>query len=792
MTTAPAQQAADPHAALERTFGYTTFRPLQEEVVSAVLAGRDTFVLLPTGGGKSLCYQLPALLSEGVTVVVSPLIALMQDQVDQLDALGVPATFINSTLTPGEASRRMDATRRGLYKLVYVAPERLVTSGFLTLLDNSRVARFAIDEAHCISEWGHDFRPEYRTLSQLRQRYPDVPMIALTATATRRVQADILRQLALREPATFRGSFNRANLFYEVQPKRDASKQLREFLRARRDQSGIIYCFSRRRTEELAERLRADGFKATAYHAGLEGDERERRQRAFIRDDVQIMVATIAFGMGIDKPDVRFVIHYDLPKSLEGYYQESGRAGRDGEPAHCLLFFGRGDLAQHARFIDEKPPAEREAAKRQLAQMAAWAGNAVCRRQALLAYFDEALDAAPGRCCDVCDGGGAAIEQRDYTAEARKLLGTVRRSGERFGAAHIVEVLRGTASEKVLKFGHDRLPAYGWGAAISARAWRHIVDELAREGYLLVDADHYNALKLTDRGYAVLKEGIEVLLAAPPSSLKRERAAPAFADLAERDVELFESLRGLRKKIADERAVPPYVVFSDRSLRQMAADRPTSLAAFKQVNGVGEHKAAEFGPAFLLAIRAHETAAEPVSSAQAPSTAGGAESHRDEKRATARRSSGSGGQSVGAAYTRLLAAVFPEDATRRIADWEAKDTGQARPAVDAEGEALSAALGATAARTLQLHRRGLGLQAIADQRALAPSTIVGHLVRAHAAGEVIDLDLLVPTDKQSVIRAALAEAVDNRIVPVLEQLGDGYTYDEIRLVRDMGGASSAN
>ncbi len=389
-------------ACLKATFGYTSFRPLQEDIVRSILAGRDVFVLMPTGGGKSLCYQLPALLLDGMTVVVSPLIALMKDQVDSLEALGVSATYVNSSLDASEIGRRQAAVARGEVKLLYVAPERLMMPGFLRLLAATGVAFFAIDEAHCISEWGHDFRPEYRELARLRALFPGTALGAFTATATTRVQADIRAQLGLQSAASFRGSFNRPNLFYEVRPKHDAYGQLVRYLRGRDRSSGIVYCQSRARTEQLAAQLSADGFAAVAYHAGLESEERRGRQDAFIKDDVQIVVATIAFGMGIDKPDVRFVVHYDLPKNLEGFYQESGRAGRDGEPADCILFYGPGDAVKHRHFIDEKPSAiERQVALRQLRQMDEWAAGTTCRRRALLAYFDESFDGQAGPCCDV-------------------------------------------------------------------------------------------------------------------------------------------------------------------------------------------------------------------------------------------------------------------------------------------------------------------------------------------------------------------------------------------------------
>src|SRR5579885_922395 len=593
---------------LRSTFGYGAFRPLQEEIVGAVLAGRDTFVLMPTGGGKSLCYQLPALILDGITVVVSPLIALMQDQVDQLTALGVPATFINSTLDPGEMDLRRQAVARGDVKLLYVAPERFASPGFLSLLGKTGVTRFAIDEAHCISEWGHDFRPDYRELKRLRQLFPDTPFAAFTATATARVQQDIVAQLGLKNAAQFHASFNRANLFYDVRPKKNAYEQLRRYLRGRRRDSGIIYCQSRDGTERLADRLRADGFSATAYHAGLEPDERRERQDAFIRDDVRIIVATIAFGMGIDKPDVRFVVHYDLPRNLEGYYQESGRAGRDGDPADCILFYSYGDVTKLMRFIDEKPPAERRVAVQQLRQMANWASDPVCRRRALLAYFDEQFAGQEAPCCDVCRDGLADVEPVDCTIEARMLFAAARQTGERFGATHLINVLRGTPDERIVRWGHDQLKTWGVGAERSVAEWQQIVRELVREGYLRVDEQAYNAIRVTEQGDAVRTNKLTVLLRPAPERLAAagSRGTAASEEPAGPvDEALFESLRGVRRRLATEQAVPPYVIFADRTLRELAARKPASREALFQISGIGEHKADEYGALFLRAIAEH-------------------------------------------------------------------------------------------------------------------------------------------------------------------------------------------
>ena len=442
-------------------FGFSSFLPHQRQIVDSFLQGRDVLALMPTGGGKSLCYQLPALLLDGTAIVVSPLIALMKDQVDALLELGVSATFINSSIDRTEANQRARMLARGDLKLVYVAPERLMLPAFLRLLRNAHISMFAIDEAHCISEWGHDFRPVYRELRSLRPSFPTVPFGAFTATATTRVKSDIEAQLSLKNPARFVGSFNRPNLYYEVRPKVNPYDDLLEYVKARPNSSGIVYCLSRAGTEDLARRLRADGIVVAAYHAGLERKERSGRQDSFVKDDVQVIVATIAFGMGIDKPDVRFVIHYDLPKTLENYYQESGRAGRDGEPSDCILFYSQGDVAKQRYFIAQiSSIEERTVALTQLRQMIDWAEASRCRRVALLNYFAEASQPQSAPCCDVC---GSPPPFKDMTDAVMRFLEAVRQTSERYGRAHVVDVLRGSRGRRVLSLGHERLPAHGGG-----------------------------------------------------------------------------------------------------------------------------------------------------------------------------------------------------------------------------------------------------------------------------------------------------------------------------------------
>src|SRR5579859_1566713 len=608
MQTTKARQA-DVLARLRSTFGFHSFRPIQGDVVEAILRGQDVFVLLPTGGGKSLCYQLPALLLDGLTVVVSPLIALMKDQVDALEAMGVAATFINSSLDPSEIGRRQGAVARGDVKLLYVAPERLMTAGFLRLLANIPVSLIAIDEAHCISEWGHDFRPEYRELRRVRASFPTAAVAAFTATATRRVQADIIAQLGLSKAACFRGSFNRANLYYDVRPKRGSYDQLIAFLQTRANESGIIYCSSRDSTDTLAAKLTASGYRARSYHAGLDPDERRRRQEAFIKDDTRIIVATIAFGMGIDKPDVRYVVHWDLPKNLEGYYQESGRAGRDGEPSDCILFFSAGDAIKQRRFAQEKlTAAERRVALDQLQQMVDWADGLTCRRKALLAYFDEPFDGQTERCCDVCSRPRELV---DSTLPARQFLSAVRRTGERFGVSYVIDVLRGSRAERILANRHDQLPTYGIGRDRSKEDWQHLARELARAGYTRLSADEYKVVSITEPGLRVLFQDEPVELTAPVATgpvaaASANRGAVAAPTVASNDrADLFDRLRVARKKLADERRVPPYVICHDPALRGMVASLPRNRGELLRISGIGEHTADTAGGIFLDVIAAY-------------------------------------------------------------------------------------------------------------------------------------------------------------------------------------------
>jgi ATP-dependent DNA helicase RecQ len=611
-------------AALHRIFGFEAFRPGQEAVVRDVLAGKDVLALMPTGGGKSLCFQLPAVLEAGLSIVVSPLIALMQDQVRLLEDNGVTATFINSTLRADEIRRRLSAAMQGEYKLIYLAPERLLLTDFLEgplqrLSVDPGISAFVIDEAHCVSEWGHDFRPEYRQLSTLRRRYPQIPLLAFTATATARVRADIATQLALRNPAMHLSSFNRPNLFYRVQPKSKGS-YADLLARARAGGAGIVYCLSRRRVEELASQLQGDGIAALPYHAGLDAAVRRGNQDAFIRDDAQVMVATIAFGMGINKPDVRWVSHYDLPRSLEGYYQESGRAGRDGDPAECTLYFGLADIRTAEFLIQQKVDpetgdpleSEQRIARQQLRQVLSYAESTECRRAIQLRYFDETFQGPCGACDNCCEPRA----ERDCTVESKQFLSCIARlaqRGERFGAAHIIDILRGSRSERIVSRGHDTLSVHGIGAKWRVQEWRELIRALRHQGLVVETQDGYPVLSLNAASWEVLRDQrtVQISEALPRAASKTGSASsPAVPSPAGTPggSELFETLRALRKRLADAQGMPPYVIFHDATLREIAQRRPVTLGQFAGIRGVGEAKLARYGEDFVAVVRGHSAA----------------------------------------------------------------------------------------------------------------------------------------------------------------------------------------
>jgi len=641
--TGPAAAAPSPARALLRdVFGFAEYRPHQEDVVEHLIAGGDAFVLMPTGGGKSLCYQLPALVRPGTGIVVSPLISLMKDQVDALRAAGVRAAAYNSSLEADEARGVLRALHAGELDLLYVAPETLMTEAFLERLrglgepdlddDGSPagtpgIALFAIDEAHCVSQWGHDFRREYVQLGQLRGLFPGVPILACTATADPETRDDVRMRLGLSDAPVFITGFDRPNIRYTVVEKREPLHQLQQFLAGHGGESGIVYCLSRRRTEEVAEKLQAHGVPAAAYHAGLPPEERRRVQDAFAADDVQVVVATVAFGMGIDKSNVRFVVHYDLPKTVESYYQETGRSGRDGLPAEALLLFGLGDAAVVRSLVEgggragnggdefERDPERVRIELHKLNAMVGYADGLTCRREALLGYFGESYPAPCGN-CDICL---EPPETFDATEQAQMALSCVYRLWERdgfgYGVGYVIDVLRGSENEKILTRGHDALSTYGIGAEHSRDHWQSLIRQLIHRGYLVQDIARYSALRLTEAARPLLRGEQTLVLAVPrtrvPTKKQRVRAAREgrAAELAGMpvDEELYEALRRLRKELADEQNVPAYVVFSDAALAEMAARRPATYSELLEVNGVGKTKLERYGDAFLAVVAEHSS-----------------------------------------------------------------------------------------------------------------------------------------------------------------------------------------
>ena len=596
---------------LQHTFGHAAFRGEQAAIVGHVAAGNDALVLMPTGGGKSLCYQIPALLREGCGIVVSPLIALMQDQVEALRQLGVRAEYLNSTLDAQTSARIEGELLAGEIDLLYVAPERLLTPRFLSLLERAPIALFAIDEAHCVSQWGHDFRREYRELTLLHERWPDIPRIALTATADPPTQREIGERLQLEGARWFVSSFDRPNIRYTVVHKDNSARQLRDFLAAHKGEAGIVYCLSRRKVEKTAAQLVELGFDALPYHAGLDAGTRAVHQRRFLHEDGVVIVATIAFGMGIDKPDVRFVAHMDLPKSIEGYYQETGRAGRDGEPAEAWLCQGLGDVVLLRQMIEQSESGEerKRVERRKLDALVGYCETMRCRRQVLLANFGEDY-AGP---CGNCDNCLHPAQTWDATVAAQKALSCAYRTGQRFGAAHLIDVLRGSDNERVRQFGHDTLPTHGVGADLDARAWRGVFRQLLAAGLLEVDAEGYGALRLTEASRTVLRgEQTVQLRKEPPRKRERERTTRAASAvdtaLDAADQPLFEALRELRASLAREQNVPAYVIFHDSTLRNIARQRPTKPDQLGHVDGIGETKLARYGERVLEVVQTAESA----------------------------------------------------------------------------------------------------------------------------------------------------------------------------------------
>ncbi|NOY39796.1 MAG: DNA helicase RecQ [Nitrospirae bacterium] len=707
---------------LKRVFGFQAFRPNQEEIIKNILKGRDVFAVMPTGGGKSLCYQyqLPAKIMQGTVVVISPLIALMKDQVDAALENGISTALINSSLKPREMSEVYQRLRNHALELLYIAPERFAMPDFIETLKTIPVSLFAIDEAHCISEWGHDFRPDYLRLSSITSVFPNIPVAAFTATATPGVQEDIISRIGLRSPYTVRASFNRQNLFYQVTGKTAVESQILEFLADHTDESGIIYCTTRDSVVKTADFLTANGIKALPYHAGLTPEQRKRNQEAFSRDELTVIVATIAFGMGIDKSNVRFVIHADLPKNIESYYQETGRAGRDGEPAWCTLFFSRGDIPKIRYFIDQMPEdKERTIATEKLNQMARYASHNVCRRRHLLGYFGEEYGDENCGACDICTG---TVEKVDVTIDAQILMSAMSRTGQRFGIRHIIDIVTGANTKRIRELQHNTIKTYGAGSHKDKNHWRFLVDELLAQDVIRQDGDQYPVLKLTEKGQNILY-GKEKLTALKREETKTSRRNVKDDEFKPFDKDLFKRLRVLRKTLAEEQQVPPYIIFSDRSLHEMCRYYPATLAAMKRISGVGDTKLERYGDDFVMEIQEYLNENPGI---------------------------------------QLPDKEYPASPVNPL---QKKTKGE------------------TVEKTYELFSEGLSVEVIAERRNLSISTITGHLEQLIRDGRDIDIDRIVdPARRNSVEKLFLTLQVWN-LRPVVEHFNGTVSFEEAKIIR---------
>jgi ATP-dependent DNA helicase RecQ len=713
-------QAPSIHSLLETYFGYTSFRPYQQEIIENVLAQKDCFVLMPTGGGKSLCYQLPALCLPGVTLVISPLIALMKDQVDALQANGVAAAFINSNLKDSEITDIKNKVRGGEIKILYIAPERLANLDFLDFLSTVKVDLLAIDEAHCISEWGHDFRPDYRNLVQLRRMYPRVPLIALTATATKKVRQDIVDQLQLHDAHTTVASFDRQNLNYNVYPKQNTFEKLVTLLKKYPNQSAIIYCFSRKNTENVAKNLKEEGIGALAYHAGLSPEVRRLTQEKFIRDEIPVITATIAFGMGIDKPDVRLVVHYDLPKHLEGYYQETGRAGRDDLPSECVLFYSFADKIKQDFFINNiEDAAEQQNARQKLQQMVDFCQLHTCRRKYLLEYFGQQVDQEDCGNCDVCTNPQDLF---DATVITQKILSAVVRVGERFGVGYISEVLRGANSKKIRERGHDNLSVYGIVEDFGDQELKQIMSMLLSKGLLIKSDGQYPTVRLGPKGESFLYSRESIELPQPVITIKAQKKKSV--ETLDYDIDLFESLRTVRKEIADEKNVPPFVIFGDKTLHEIAYYYPQTEESFSKIFGVGKEKLKHFGPIFMNIVRSHCE----------------------------------------------MNSIEPKEVPGRASSGlkSAKKIG----------------ISDTHNETKKYITQKMSLEDIAQTRGLTQGTIIQHIAKIIEDDAQLDISHMRPPEADyEVIKKAFRDLDVFMLKPIFEHLDGKYSYDYLRLVR---------